>query len=451
MAIKPNTTTLNANSVDIVNAIQNEASPAYQAAVPAVNESITLRAVGEIITSSPIYMNEFLDALVNRIGRVIINSKMFSNPWAIFKGGYLEYGETVEEIFVNLAKPFNYDIDSAETTVFKKEIPDVQAAFHRLNYRKFYKVTVTKAELRQAFLNADGVTSLISTITDQLYNAARYDEFLVMKYMILKGIVDGKFFTIKIDRTNTSKAVTTIRKASNDLTFPAKKFNHAGVLTKTDREKQYLFVSNEFDSKMDVEVLASAFNMNKAEFLGHKILIDSFAEIDEDRLSLIFKDDPGYLALTSSDFTALANIEAVIVDADWFKVYDNTDEFDNIYNPQGMYWNYFYHQWKLFSTSPFNTAIAFSTTNGLQGTALTVTPATTTAKAGGTVQLSYTHTATVAMSNAVNWTVSPAGSARVLYGGRVQLSKSLKKGDTVTVAATNVQDGTNGKCVITIS
>ena len=169
MAVKPKIKTLTNSSVDVVNAIRNSASIDYKNYVPvATSDPESIREIGATIMDMPQLQNEFLSALVNRIGRVIVTSKMFSNPLAMFKKGILEYGEVVEDIFVTLAKPFTFDPDVAETEVFKKEIPDVKSAFYVMNYKKFYKATVTTDMLRTAFLSWDGVIDLIGRIVDQM-------------------------------------------------------------------------------------------------------------------------------------------------------------------------------------------------------------------------------------------------------------------------------------------
>ena len=80
--------------------------------------------------------------LINRIGRVYVTSKMYQNPLALFKRGYMEFGESIEEIFVGLAKPFQYDPAVAEETLFKREKPNVQSAFPVMNFQKYYKITI---------------------------------------------------------------------------------------------------------------------------------------------------------------------------------------------------------------------------------------------------------------------------------------------------------------------
>ena len=176
---------LDATSVDIMNTIRANASPEYQAQIPIASPNTdSIRSIGQIIMDYQPFKNEFLNALINRIARVLITSKMYDNPWASFKKGLLEYGETVEEIFVNLAHPKDYDPEVAETQIFKREIPDVMAAFHAMNYKKFYKVTIQNDDLRTAFLSWNGITDLITRIIDSLYTGANYDEFITMKYLV---------------------------------------------------------------------------------------------------------------------------------------------------------------------------------------------------------------------------------------------------------------------------
>ena len=110
MPTRPQVKTLSGNSVDILNAIRNSATQNYKDYIPvATKDAESIREIGAIIMDYPALQNEFLSALVNRIGRVLITSKMYSNPIEMFKKGMLEFGETVEEIFVNIAKPFQFD------------------------------------------------------------------------------------------------------------------------------------------------------------------------------------------------------------------------------------------------------------------------------------------------------------------------------------------------------
>lgn len=321
MPTVPKTKTLNASSVDILNAIRNSASTNYRDFVPtAKNTAESIRSIGEIIMQYTPLQNEFLNALVNRIARVIITSKMYSNPLSMFKKGLIDFGETIEEIFVNIANPHQYDVEESENKVFAREIPDVRAAFHTLNYKKFYKQTIQNKDLNQAFLSWDGITDLISKIVNAMYTAANYDEFVTTKYMLAKAILDGRLSPITVDANDAKGAVTKIKGVSNALTFMSSNYNAAGVQTFTDKNDQYLLVNSQFDSEIDVEVLAAAFNMSKAEFMGHRILIDGFGTLDIARLNALFKDDPNYTTPSQNTLTALNAIPAVLVDKNFFMI-----------------------------------------------------------------------------------------------------------------------------------
>lgn len=450
----PQTAALRATSVDILNAIRNSATANYRNYVPAATpDDASIRAIGNIIMDYPVLQNEFLNALVNRIGRVLLTNKMFENPWASFKKGMLEFGETIEEVFVNIAKPFQYDAAVAESEVFKREIPDVRAAFHILNYKKFYKSTIQQEQLRQAFLSWNGITDLIAKIVDAMYTGANYDEFITMKYMLAKHILNGELHPVQIPTVQTSNMkgiIGTVRGVSNKMTFPSTAYNLAGVTTESKKDDQYIIVNAEFDATMDVEVLAAAFNMSKAEFMGHRVMIDSFGSIDSARLAELFAGDDNYTPLTGEEIAALDAVPAVLVDRDYFMIFDNLYNFTEQYNAQGLYWNYFYHTWKTFSVSPFaNTTVFVPGAPSI--TSVSVSPETATVSAGQSVLLSATVVTANFASKAVNWTLTAVDGesaaletvpASITPLGQLVIDADADSGTVITAKATAVLDST---------
>lgn len=451
MATKPKVVTLTNSSVDILNVIRENASQNYRDYVPkATADADAIRQIGAVIMDYPNLQNEFLSALVNRIGRVLITSKMYSNPWAMFKKGLLEFGETIEEIFVNIAKPFQFDQAVAESEVFKREIPDVRAAFHIMNYQKFYKATISNDQLRQAFLSWEGITDLIAKIVDAMYTGANYDEFLTMKYLLARHILDGHMYPVQIPEVSTENMktiVSDIKGISNAMEFLSTEYNLTGVATHTPKADQYMLINSKFDAIMDVEVLASAFNMEKAEFLGKRVLVDSFGKLDIARLAVLFKDDPTYIELTSTDLTELDKIPAVIVDKDWFMIFDNYQNFTEQYNGQGLYWNYWYHVWKTFSVSPFANNALF-VPGAPSVTSVAVTPANATVTKGQSIQLNATVKTTNFAPQSVTWS-SDNNNATVDASGKVTLTSAASGSINITAKSTYAPAKT-GKCVITV-
>ena len=453
---------LTKSSVDILNAIRNSATANYRDYVPAASPNQdSIREIGAIIMQFPSLQNEFLTALVNRIGRVMITSKMYDNPWAMFKKGILEFGETIEEIFVNIAKPFEYDPAVAENKVFAREIPDVRAAFHVINYQKFYKATIQNEQLRQAFLSWTGITDLIAKIVDAMYAGANYDEFQTMKYMLAKHILNGHLLAVQVPSVQTSNMksiVSTVKGVSNNMTFMNTKYNLAGVANYSKKNDQYIIVNSEFDAVMDVEVLASAFNMDKADFMGHRVLVDSFGSLDTTRLNQLFKDDPNYVALTDAEILALDAVPAVLVDKDWFMIFDNIYNFTEQYNGEGLYWNYWYHVWKTFSVSPFANSVVF-VPGAPAITSVDVSPASATVSAGQMILLSATVVTANFASKAVDWSltatvpnetpgedpvpVDPEDlDAYITVEGELHVGPDCDSGTVITATATSVFDST---------
>lgn len=180
-------------SVNVLNVIRNNSSVDYRNYIPiATPDADSIRNIGNIMMDYPALQNEFISALVNRIGLVLVTSRYYDNPFARFKRGKLELGETIEEVFVDLAKPFVYDAERAETTQYKREIPDVKSAFHILNSKIFYKTSNSFNDLKSAFLAWDGVYDLISKIIEALYKSMNYDEYQVIKYMIARRLLNGQ-------------------------------------------------------------------------------------------------------------------------------------------------------------------------------------------------------------------------------------------------------------------
>lgn len=375
MATRIAQTTLNASTLDILNVIRQNASLEYQSSVPVVTQATDIPKVGEIIYGTPAFANQFINALVNRIAAVRVQSANFNNPYSVLKKGYLEFGETVEEIFVNIARVYEYSAEKAEAREFKRTLPDVRSAFHTMNWRVVYPVTIQDEDLRLAFLSIDGVTNLIAKIVDQVYTGAEYDEFLLFKYMLIKGITGGNIGVKQISNAigDIRDTAVDFRGTSNELMFMSRKFNGQGVLTNTPRDRQVIFMDARFNALFDVSVLAAAFNMDKADFMSRLFLIDNFTEFDNERFEVIRANSDGIEEVTDAELTAMGDVVAVILDENWFQVYDNNNKFTEKYVASGLYWNYFYHTWKTVSWSPYSNAIGFVSTAVSNPASITLT------------------------------------------------------------------------------
>ena len=286
-----------------------------------------------------------------------------------------------------------------------------------------------------------------------MYTGANYDEFQTMKYMLAKHILNGRMYPVTIPtvtEANMKSIVSTIKGVSNNYEFMSNKNNVAGVQNFSKKKDQYLLINSNFDATMDVEVLASAFNMDKAQFTGQRVLVDSFGSLDIERLNILFADDPTYTEISESDLQALDAIPCVLVDKEWFMIFDNFYNFTEQYNGEGLYWNYWYHVWKTFSVSPFaNNALFIPGVPTVTG--VTVSPANATVKAGQTISLSAVVQTEYFAPQSVNWS-SDTDGVTVSKGGLVTIGADVSPDTVVTITATSVYDNEkSGTSTITVS
>lgn len=421
MPIKPTVSQLNSNSVGILNAIRDNASAEYYQAVPQAKATTdSIRAVGEQILAFQPRMNEFVSALVNRIARVVVTSKLYSNPLAFAKKGLLEYGETIEEIFVDIAKANSYDWNSTNETeqAFKRENPDIKSAFHALNMQTYYKATVSEQNLRQAFLSLDGVTDLIARIVNSLYSGEAYDEYIMMKYIIAQSLIAGnvKMTTIDAvdDEASGKAAVKKVKGITGKLQFMSKEYNIAGVNTFIPSPSDiFVVMTADYEASIDVDVLASAFNMDKVQFMGQRVLVDSFSFNDGElaRLDELLAKDPTYTRPSKDDLTALNTVGIVVMSRDWLQVYDVLNQFTEQYNAALLYWNEFNHVWRIYSASPFAPIVGFTTMTPTI-TAVTVNVAST-AKAKDRLVAVATVSGTDFANKGAKFSISPTTNVTI--------------------------------------
>lgn len=427
--------------------------------VPDDNRS--LHNIGQYIMQYEAYQNAYLTALVNRIARVIVTSRVWKDKWAVFDMGKLDYGETIEEIFVNIAKPHSYDPAKAETQVFKREIPDVRAAFHSMNYQKFYKVTISNDQLRQAFLSYYDMNELIARIVDSLYTAMNLDTFLTKKYMLAREAINGGIYTVVTkpisgDGADPDDAITKYRQYTNNLEFLKTLYNRAGVRNSTPISDQVIIVPNEAEATLGVKVLAAAFNLSEVDYISKRIAVDSFEfdADDEARLAELFANDDTYKPFTTEEKKALQLISAVKLAKDWFMCFDNFEQFTENYNGEGLYWQYFFHVWKTFSVSPFANAVLF-TSQASDITEVTVSPSTANVAQGTSIVMSAKVAGTGLFEKTVEWSVKGTGalaSGTRIDGtsGVLRVASDEKVGSVLTVTAT-AKDGQTGTAQVTVT
>lgn len=333
------------SNVQILDAIWNDASPDYQRRIPKATIAGVQQTVERLHQIRPLW-NEFVDALVNRIGSVVVRNKVWANPLAMFKQGVLNYGSTIEEIQVGLLDAHIYDPDREymERDLFGTERPWVEANYHSVNREEFYRVSVNENLLRRAFIEADGLSKFVSALMTAPATSDQWDEFLLTTSLIKEYEANGGFYHVNVpdvaalDSTeaNAKVALRKLRAMAGNLEFISTRYNAAHMPTHADRDDLILLASPEFQAALDVEALAAAFNVDRAMVPGKIITIPQEQ----------FRVDGMQAILTVPDFFVIADV-----------ILENTAQ----YNPVAMTTNYFLHHHEIISCSRFVPAVAFWT------------------------------------------------------------------------------------------
>ena len=443
-------------SVGVLNRIRESASTNYQTAIPiATADAAVIRDIGKIIMDSPNLQNEFLNALINRIGKVVIKTRLFENPLKPFVKGDLTFGESIEEVFINLIDAKQYNATASEDTVFKREIPDVRSQFHILNSEIYYKTSVGRRELEKAFLSGEGVYDLVEYIVQKMYVSASYDRFLIMKYLIAKAALDGTVNIASVanvtDEASARGLLKAIKATSNDFEILSTEFNAAGVYNSSDKADQYLIIDNKNDANLSVDALAYMFGPQFANSDSKKIRIDGFDKLDFARLNkaLGVEVDP----FTSDELAALGNIEAVLVDWSWFQIYYKLFETRYLENPENLYENTWLHVWTIYSRSMFENCVIFASgTNGVASVAIddSTVPTVTHGVAGSATidaeatitGLSPKQAGVLIYSVAVGVSNTGTGKATIDQDGKLNWTNGFAADDTIVVTVTSAIDPT---------
>lgn len=335
--------------VKTFNFLRNNSTEAFVNVVPAATEDNILQLQNILFNDAyQPQLNEFVNNLVNRIALTIVRTKSFDNPLAMFKKGSVPLGTDVQDLYENPAEAEAYEYsNTAMAKLLTITDPDTHVAYYRRNRKDLYTKTITREGLQGAFVSWDKFEDYITSITQSLYSGNYIDEF---KYT--KALIDGAYDNDKVivqtvsdpsaSADNAKAFVKAARKVFKKMTFPSTSYNayskfsgsKGTITTWTTPERICLIIKSDAMADIDVDVLAAAFNMDKASLMGRIIEVDGFEN---------------------------SNIVGVICDESWLQIYDNVFRFDEFYNARVMAWNEYLHAWGTFAISPFANAVVFAT------------------------------------------------------------------------------------------
>ena len=340
-----------------LNKIRQVSSDIYHQYIPILEDDTDISTLATPVLTVPEVYNEFCNALVNRIVYTQIETKMFNNPLRGLEGNVMPLGYAGQEIYVNPAKGRQYNPDDFAGILQKYEA-DVKVQYLIKNMDIQYPLTVIRTKLKEAFVSWESLDSFITGLTNSLYNGMYIDEFKWTKALVssaYKGnLVNVETVSSPLTSADLAKSFTTkARELFLNFQMPSTSYNAwskvggAGrpITTWTDPEDIVILIRNDVRAYMDVEILANAFQIDRAVLLGNIYPVDSF-DVYDDEGTKIFDG---------------SNVFGMIADRNWFKIKPIDQFMENGYNANNRAMQYFLNNIKMYEFSLFANAVVFAT------------------------------------------------------------------------------------------
>ena len=332
-----------ATNDQILNLVRTTTSEEYNTRIPTATKT-NWQKIGEIITEYPNVRNEFISTLTNKVGKTIYETKIYKNPFSFMDRGMLPYGKSIEDIHVDIISAKDYKNNpTAEETLGSVDMSEiVKTAYFTENYRHQYEIQLSDQQLKGAFYDANGLQTLLGQILMSPINSKNMDRYLLCKQALCNTEI--KSVNIKTTASESEKAKElskVIRTYIEKFKFLSNEYNAGGVHTFTLPEELIIYVTPETKALVDVELLASQFNMDKADFISKVVTIDSFTQLNP----------------TSKIAEADTKTLAIVADKLLVQNYKTLDSSESMRNPKGIYTKTFYNDWGVVFSCPFVNAI----------------------------------------------------------------------------------------------
>lgn len=337
----------------------------------ALKEFITnhtnLEIFGNLIISDEFQLekNALLTTLVNGISKRIVNTRIMKNKLKELKGDKIPYGSQVNEIIANPAKATPYDMTS--TDLLTQKYADVKSVFYRINRQDKYMVTISDVQLQRALIQPNGLSELIQMVVGTLYSGDNVDEMMLTKQLVTNAVLNNKVkkvilkysgdsvtdpaSTMTIETiefpTNATKNIEikefirALRTYAYNFEYASSNYNaYDSVKGETEKSlvrdcpmsDQVLLLRTDILATADVELLATAFNMSKTDFLQKVIPVDDFNGFD---------------------------IWGILCDKAWFRINDTHYSIREFQNGSNLTTNYYLHHHGILSYNLLSNAVVF--------------------------------------------------------------------------------------------
>lgn len=360
--------------VEIFNAVRNATSPQFQVRIPSATQGNIRNAV-DTMRNFPYLRDEFTGVLIQRLIGLYVQHADWDDPLKLIGSPRTlkRYGSTYEQAAVGLvkARTRNFNKEYLGDDVYGRYSLPTASAFHPLTFDHYYPVTIPEDALLTAFDGESGMADYIAEIMNAPILSDRNDMYLMKTQCFAEYARKGGFYrvhTADVGAANSSEAdaknlLRLIQQTANELKASPMsampRYNAMSWVTPWRDSEAILFATPQVIAALNVEALAAAFNIDKAN-VPYRII-----PIPEDMFGI---------------GGAGGKVQAVLTTEDFFFCWDEMLETTNSpVNPIDGTRNIFYKHRGSITPNPFANAVLFWTGEG-SGESVTLPSTLTTSE-----------------------------------------------------------------------
>lgn len=345
------------NAQRIFNLIRLRGSKEYQDQVPALADKDPIGNVTGVILSQPMVFKEFTNLLGAFIEMKVL-SRVWNNPLLdLIRVRQEPYGEYSVEVTENPVSPQLYDPYHPEKLLQYRINPDMVAYFAR-NVKEKFKLTISYEDMKGAFQSYDKFNEYISNKLSMLESGKQISTYNHIMEAICSNYMSNFFVksSVTLDTLNHAKEWTKeVMNFLDNAQYPNYDFNKYADLPGAsgkfrgwvNPDDVVIIAKSSWINANNVEFLANAFQLDKAEIKNKIIKVPKFAYD-------LYDDDGVLLNTIETDLACLC------ADRRMFNFSSDLEIDDSFYNPETLTRNYYKHYWGTYLISPFGCALAFS-------------------------------------------------------------------------------------------
>ena len=330
-----------------------EGSNDFQQRIPNPTQADYANVVSELFAP---YNNDLFNqfsGLLNGLMGTYIESKTFYNPLRSLKKPAARFGNSERHVAVRYLKAHSYKAD--DETLLKLEKPEYREWFYSVTAPRRYEFSWSRYELARVFASDGyGFDDLLAATLSQMISSDEYDEMNLMIQAFAEAENRlGGLYKYHISAAPTTEAtgkelLTAVRAISGKMKFPSVLYNHIDVPVYENGDTLILWVTPETMANLDVQALASVFQLDKADIQYRIVTIPDFPIPNV------------YAALTSEDFIFCRDVQYGIEPP--------------FYNPANMTYKYYLHHAQMIGVNPVANCVLFTTEEGTDVDTIDLTP-----------------------------------------------------------------------------